>query len=150
MCLDQCCCMSAPAHVHNLINPIAAIVCPAELGLKQWQLQGGNAVALVNALYELVQQQQGLLGSKEQLQVRAERSSLATCNTQHSKRRRTLLCHHRRPLVSLSSRRLPQPAYHQAAVPVSSCSCSDWCQQCSSTGTWGATRHVLRVLCPAG
>jgi hypothetical protein len=46
-------------------------VCPAELGLKQWQLQGGNAVALVNALYELVQQQQGLLGSKEHLQVRA-------------------------------------------------------------------------------
>jgi hypothetical protein len=44
---------------------------PAGLGVKQWQLQGGNTVALVNALYELVQQQHGLLSSKEHLQVRS-------------------------------------------------------------------------------
>jgi hypothetical protein len=35
----------------------------------QWQLRGGNAVALVNALHELLQQHQGLLSSKERLQV---------------------------------------------------------------------------------
>ncbi|KAF6260244.1 Afadin and alpha-actinin-binding-domain-containing protein [Scenedesmus sp. NREL 46B-D3] len=39
-----------------------------DLGLKQWQLQGGTTVALANTVYELVQRQQGLLVSKEQLQ----------------------------------------------------------------------------------
>ncbi|WIA42524.1 hypothetical protein OEZ86_008507 [Tetradesmus obliquus] len=39
-----------------------------DLGVKQWQLHGGDTVALVNALYEVVQQQQSVLGSKEHLQ----------------------------------------------------------------------------------
>lgn len=55
------------------VNPADSVVlpylCPADLGVKQWQLHGGDTVALVNALYEVVQQQQSVLGSKEHLQV---------------------------------------------------------------------------------
>lgn len=44
------------------------LVLYADLGLKQWQLHGGDPAASLNSLYELVQRQQDLMHSKEQMQ----------------------------------------------------------------------------------
>jgi hypothetical protein len=38
---------------------------PTDLGLQQWQLHGGDAIAAVNRLYDLVQQHQRVQEERE-------------------------------------------------------------------------------------
>lgn len=48
-----------------LLDNTCLLCLPADLGLKQWQLADGDAVAAVNCLYELVQQYQHVQEARE-------------------------------------------------------------------------------------
>lgn len=49
-------------------NCLKMLPCAADLGLQQWQLQDGEATAILNSLHELVHVHQQLLSSREDLQ----------------------------------------------------------------------------------
>lgn len=55
----------SPDVLLQAFTPFLPYCLPSDLGLKQWQLQSGDAVAAVNRLYELVQQHQQVLESRE-------------------------------------------------------------------------------------
>jgi hypothetical protein len=50
--------------------------CAADLGLRQWQLRGGDPVAALNSLFELVQQHQSLQGYKSSMQEQLHRAKV--------------------------------------------------------------------------
>lgn len=48
------------------------------LGLKQWQLMNGDAVAALNCIYDLVQQHQRAQESREQVQDELHKAKVRT------------------------------------------------------------------------
>lgn len=67
--------MNAP-QTPTYLHPNTPTIACADLGLRQWQLADGDAVAAVNCLYDLVQQHQRVQEAREAAQDEAHKAKV--------------------------------------------------------------------------
>jgi hypothetical protein len=114
---------------------------PSDLGLKQWQLQSGDAVAAVNCLYELVQQHQQVLESREHAEDELHKAKVGSAHTGSVCRSNSSTCTDYTAHASCRCPRLLKcPSLH-AAVVATAC-----CASCFVSDTVDCNRWTLGLM----